>query len=90
MKTLALMLTLIFSAPDKFIILTTTQARAVKARYGEHSELQPVKLVNGEWVLPVKVLRDPDLKDAVERLKNLPQREVKPEEFPKPELQLEN
>ena len=53
MTTLALILTLIFSAPDKYIILTTTQARAVKARYGEYSELQPVKLINGEWVLPV-------------------------------------
>ena len=54
MRTVVLILTLIFSAPDRFIILTTTQARAVKARYGEYSELQPVKLVSGEWVLLVK------------------------------------
>ena len=83
MKTLATIL-LLFVLADRYIVLTTTQARAVKARYGEYSELQPVKLVNGEWVLPVKVLRDPDLKDAVERLKNLPQREVAKEEFPQP------
>lgn len=86
MRTLATIL-LLFFLTDRYIILTTTQARLIKARYGEYSELEPIKLLNGQWVLPVKVLRDPDLKGVVERLKNLPQREVSPEEFPKVQVE---
>lgn len=85
MKTLATILLMFFLSGDKFIILTERQANEIKGRHGRYSELQPVKLVNGEYVLPVKVLEDPEFERVAARLKRLPQREVKPEEFPKSE-----
>lgn len=85
MKALALILFLIASTPDKFIILTERQARELRGRHGQYSELQPVKLVGGEYVLPVKVLENDEFLKIREQLKKLPQREVKAEEFPKSE-----
>ena len=85
MKTLATILLILFISADKFIVLTERQAKEIQGRHGRYSELQPVKLVSGEYVLPVKVLDDPEFEKVATRLKRLPRREVKPEEFPKSE-----
>ena len=48
---------------NEHIILTKEQAESVKGVYGKYSEIRPIELPDGMFIIPSKCLTDLDLKD---------------------------
>lgn len=68
---------------DLFIILTTTEADAVRGESSPGAWLAPVPLADGvTLVLPERVLSDPAHESKWPLLSGRPQRTVAPEEWP--------
>lgn len=48
------------------IYLTKDQADKVRGRHGKYSELRPVATEDGNFILPMDVLEDPEHKEVLE------------------------
>lgn len=65
------------------IILTASQAKAVRGNTSPGSSLQPVPLPDGTYALPADVLKDAAHKSRWADLTSLPQRASTAKDFPK-------
>lgn len=65
------------------IILTPDEAKQLELRYADFKALLPVELQSGEWFLPARILRDPDIAKLSKRalLEGLAIRNVLADEF---------
>jgi hypothetical protein len=73
---------------SRYIILSNFQANMVEGQYpitpNLIAELNPVRLISGEWVLPTDVLNDAAFASQMKYLSNCLQREIDFFEFPSP------
>lgn len=61
-------------AQNNHIIITEAQANQIRGHYGIYSEIQPVLTFDGEYIIPEKILDDPDLaeiKNQIDAIKNI-------------------
>lgn len=72
---------------DTFILLTASQADAVRGESSPGAWLAPVRLVDGEtWVLPGRILAGQAHESKWPILAALPQRAIAAEEWPPSEI----
>lgn len=64
------------------ILLTAEQAAGVAGSSASGHALQPVQLINGDWVLPLEVLNDPHHFLQHDFLAACPTRQVDDSEWP--------
>lgn len=56
-----LLIPILTFAQNEHIILDSIQANLIKGRSGIYSEIQPIKNFDGKFIIPKRVLDDPDL-----------------------------
>ena len=49
----------------KHIIISTTTANKIKGKHGKYSEIYPIALGDGKFLIPENVLSDEDLQDII-------------------------
>lgn len=52
----------------KVVLLTEAGANAIRGSYGKFSAIDPVKLPDGQYMIPARCMTDPDLADALEAI----------------------
>src|SRR5690606_28973163 len=78
MKTLILSLILLTSsfAQNNHIIIDSVQAEQVRGKWGKYSAIEPVRTFDGKFIIPERVLTDPDLVEVKNILETVKQNAV--------------
>ena len=67
---------------ENHLIITKTQADAIRGRYGSYSAIEPIPLPDGTYFVPERCMSDPDLIDALATLETMDDNKQTIEELP--------
>lgn len=52
----------------KFIIISATTANSIRGKHGRHSEVDPIPIGDGKYIIPERILNDPELKEIWDKI----------------------